>query len=162
MITISRILYPTDFSEYSAHARHYAIELAKKFDATIVALHAVPLPVSAASYEIVVDMTSMRDMMEEAAHKRLAEEAEQIQAAGVNVETVVRVGTAFVEIVDVAQAQQVDLIVIATHGWGALKHLLLGSTAERIVRKAPCPVLTVRHPEHEFVHPAQAHDRAGE
>jgi nucleotide-binding universal stress UspA family protein len=56
-------------------------------------------------------------------------------------------------IVDFAKEINVDLIVMGTHGRGAVAHLLMGSVAERVVRTAPCPVLTVRHPEHEFVHP---------
>ena len=73
-------------------------------------------------------------------------------AAGMLVGLLV-VGTAFVEIVRAAREKNVDLIIMATHGWGPFKHMLLGSTAEKVVRKARCPVLTVRSPEHEFVHP---------
>jgi len=64
-----------------------------------------------------------------------------------------RVGHPFVEVVRYAREESIDLIVMGTHGRGAVGHLLLGSVAERVVRKAPCPVLTVRHPQHEFVRP---------
>ena len=64
-------------------------------------------------------------------------------------------GRPYPTILDYASQQQVDMIVIATHGRGALTHMLLGSVTEKVVRKAPCPVLTVRHPEHEFVTPAE-------
>jgi nucleotide-binding universal stress UspA family protein len=65
----------------------------------------------------------------------------------------VREGTPFSEIVRFAKEQQIDLIIMGTHGHTGLTHMLLGSVTEKVVRKAPCPVLTVRHPEHEFVHP---------
>jgi nucleotide-binding universal stress UspA family protein len=65
----------------------------------------------------------------------------------------VRVGTPFYEIVRYAREMKIDLIVMGTHGHTGLVHVLLGSVTEKVVRKAPCPVLTVRHPEHEFVHP---------
>lgn len=61
------------------------------------------------------------------------------------------VGRPFLEIIRYAKEQQIDLIVLGTHGRGVLSHVLIGSVTERVVRKAPCPVLTVRHPEHEFV-----------
>jgi nucleotide-binding universal stress UspA family protein len=65
----------------------------------------------------------------------------------------VREGTPFYEIVRYAKEQNIDLIIMGTHGHTGLTHMLLGSVTEKVVRKAPCPVLTVRHPEHEFVHP---------
>ena len=70
-----------------------------------------------------------------------------------NVTREVLMGHPFVEIIRYAREQDVDCIVLGTHGRSGLSHLLLGSVAERVVRKAPCPVLTVRHPEHEFVMP---------
>jgi nucleotide-binding universal stress UspA family protein len=65
----------------------------------------------------------------------------------------IRSGSPYVEVIRLACDENIDLIVMGTHGRGAVGHLLLGSVAERVVRKAPCPVLTVRHPEHEFVKP---------
>jgi nucleotide-binding universal stress UspA family protein len=62
-------------------------------------------------------------------------------------------GSPFMEIVAYAKAQNIDLIVLGTHGRGPIAHMLMGSVAERVVRKAPCPVLTVRNPEHEFIGP---------
>jgi len=73
--------------------------------------------------------------------------------AGLKVQTAVREGAPFYEIVRFARELDVDLIVMGTHGHRGLAHVLLGSVTEKVVRKAPCPVLTVRHPEHEFVHP---------
>lgn len=75
------------------------------------------------------------------------------ESHGGRITTCLREGRAFVEIVTAAREETVDLIVIGTHGRTGLAHMLIGSTAERVVRTAPCPVLTVKHPEHEFVMP---------
>ena len=151
MIDIKKILHPTDFSDYGAAALPYVREFARKFGAKVTLLHVVAVPVYAASYEIAVDLTSMRDALFEGAGKKLAEFEAQFKADGIPVETRVEIGTSFVEIIAAAERDKTDLIILATHGLGAIKHMLLGSTAERVVRKAPCPVLTIRHPEHEFV-----------
>ncbi|MBI1784146.1 universal stress protein, partial [Candidatus Sumerlaeota bacterium] len=76
-----------------------------------------------------------------------------LKAEGIESQSCIEFGNSFVEIIAVAKRENADLIIMGTHGLGAFKHLLLGSTAERVVRKAPCPVLTVRNPEHEFIHP---------
>ena len=69
-------------------------------------------------------------------------------------EIVTLIGSPFLEIVSYAKAKDIDLIVMGTHGRGPIAHMLMGSVAEKVVRKAPCPVLTVRHPEHEFIEQA--------
>ncbi len=153
MIEIRRILYPTDFSEYAKHALPYVVELAKKFGAKVSLIHVVSVPTYAASYEIAVDLTSLREAMEDSAKKQMDQLVAQLAKDGVAAEGSVEIGTGFVEIIAAAKKTDADLIVMATHGWGAIKHMLMGSTAEKVVRKAPCPVLTVRKPEHEFVHP---------
>jgi nucleotide-binding universal stress UspA family protein len=83
------------------------------------------------------------------ARQRLATLLPEGDRTGAVIATIV--GSPFYEIVRYATEQQIDLIVIGTHGRGPLGHMLLGSVAEKVVRKAPCPVLTVRHPQHEFV-----------
>jgi nucleotide-binding universal stress UspA family protein len=75
------------------------------------------------------------------------------QLPQLKVQCLVREGTPFYEIITCAKELEVDLIILGTHGRGPFAHMLMGSVAEKVVRKAPCPVLTVRHPEHEFVHP---------
>ena len=87
----------------------------------------------------------MRDRL-----KRLLADWEPLRP---HVEIVAARGSAFVEIIQYAKAHNIDLIVLGTHGRGPIAHMLMGSVAEKIVRKAPCPVLTVRHPQHEFVMP---------
>lgn len=151
MMNLKKILVPMDFSRFSAKALRYAEELAEKFHAELHMLHAfetVPIMNGEGIY-FPPDVTAQE---EEAARKILGEQE-------VNVSDSVRVvrelnhGHPFVEIVRYAKEKDIDLIVMGTHGRGAISHMLLGSVAEKVVRKAPCPVLTVRDNEHEFVMP---------
>lgn len=153
MIKIDRIHCPTDFSENAEHALNYGLELARKFNATIHLHHIVQVPYMAVAYEIGPDVAAAREMAENEGRRRLEKRVEELEQEGVRIEAHLTVGTPFVDIVTLAREKDIDLIVIGTHGWGALKQILLGSTAERVVRKAPCPVLTIKHPEHEFVMP---------
>ena len=153
MIDIKTILYPTDFSDYAKHAQRYAIELARKFDSKVVILHVASIPAYPVAYEIAVDIKALDEEIQTAAGKRLDQIRDEFAAEDIQVETQLAIGQAFAEIVVAARNSDADLVVLATHGLGPVKHMLMGSTAEKVVRKAPCPVLTVRHPEHEFVHP---------
>jgi len=156
MIKLKKILYPTDFSEYADHARMYVTEMAKVFDAKVVLMHTIQAPSHyevAYNYELALNPEEIGEKRQKAADKKLNEIAQLIREEGVEVETLISLGSAFVDIVSTARKQEVDLIILSTHGWGFVKHVLMGSTAERVVRKAPCPVLTVRKEEHEFVHP---------
>lgn len=156
MIKLKKILYPTDFSEYADHARMYVTEMAKAFDAKVVLMHTIQAPSHyevAYNYELALNPEEIGEKRQKAADKKLNEIAQLIREEGVEVETIITLGSAFVDIVSTARKQEVDLVILSTHGWGFIKHVLMGSTAERVVRKAPCPVLTVRKEEHEFVHP---------
>ena len=153
MIDLKRILAPTDFSEYSEHALRYACEFADRFGAELQLLSVVH-DTKAVFDEL--DMTTFEayfSQQEEANRRRL----EQLPASPWNerlrVIRKVGVGNPFLEIIRYAKLQNIDLIVMGTHGRTGLQHVLLGSVAEKVVRKAPCPVLTIRHPEHEFVMP---------
>ena len=77
----------------------------------------------------------------------------QVRAEYEDVSGAVRIGSAFLEIIQYAKEVQADLIVVGTHGRTGLKHMIIGSVAEKVVRKAPCPVLSVKHPEHAFEMP---------
>jgi nucleotide-binding universal stress UspA family protein len=153
MIAIKNILCPTDFSSYSDHALSYAMEFAGRFGATVHVHHALNVPYMAMAYEIGPDVVAAREIAEKTAKEGLAEKARLLSEAGVAVETHLTVGTPFVDVVTLAREKSIDLIIIATHGRSALKQVFMGSTAERVVRKAPCPVLSVKDPEQEFVHP---------
>lgn len=155
MPTIATILVATDFSDASDAALRYAKSLAAAYGATIHVLHVLEdLAAHAWTTEVyVAALPGVHEEMERQARERLdaaltAEERDAYKA-----HLTLRTGSAFVEIVRHAREIKADLLVMGTHGRGAIAHMLLGSVAERVVRKAPCPVLTVRQPEHEFVHP---------
>jgi universal stress protein A len=148
MIAIRRILVPTDFGECSAPALRYAVELADKFGAELVLLHVVhdlalampdavmPTPVPAP------DLTQLIDAGKTGLANLIARE----NLGRLHPRTEVRVGSPVPEIVAAAKDLKADLLCVGTHGRTGLAHLLLGSQAERIIREAPCPVLTVKPP----------------
>ena len=148
---LTRILLPTDFSDTARHAHGYARELAARFDAGVHLLHVVsdPTPQDWAVGATGVVVADLLRAWTADAERRL----EETVLEGVETVRAIRVGHAFVEIIQYATDQAVDLIVMGTHGRGPVRHLLLGSVAEKVVRKAPCPVLTVRQPGHAFVMP---------
>jgi nucleotide-binding universal stress UspA family protein len=155
MIDLHHILVPTDFSKHSDNALVYAVAFAEKFQAELHILHVVqdlavfvPDMVSAAP-----PVAPPVEQITAAARGALDRIVRERQLGNLRVHTDVRQGPPFYEIVRYARETNVDLIIMGTHGRAGLAHVLLGSVAEKVVRKAPCPVLTVRHPEHEFVHP---------
>ena len=159
MISINNILVATDFQPASDNALRYARALAGRFGARLHVLHVttdVYLGAASAYGYSGVPVTLQQDI-EAAALKQtealLTDEERRTRQA---VATTVTAGSPAAAIVDYAAREEIDLLVLGTHGRGALSHLLMGSVAERVVRMAPCPVLTVRHPEHEFVLPDTA------
>jgi nucleotide-binding universal stress UspA family protein len=154
MIQIRRILLPTDFSETSFAAARYAVELAAKFGAELHVLHAIDeLVTSVPLLETYGAPT--REEYEAKAQAMLDNWPLPDGAESLTVHRRFRHGTPYLQILHDAQEHDVDLIVLGTHGRGLTAHLLMGSVAERVVRKSPCPVLTVRPEGHQFVHPAQ-------
>lgn len=152
MIEIKNILLPTDFSEPSLTATRYGLEMARRFDATLHLLHVIEDP------EVYVPAFESyplppREDFERYAQERLDNWILPEDAEGCRIERRWVHGVPFPEIVRVAEELKADLIVIGTHGRGFLAHVLLGSVAEKVVRKSPCPVLTVRPEGHQFVHP---------
>lgn len=150
-LRLKKILVPVDFSEFSAKAIKYAARFAEQFGATLVLTHVVEPVHYPESVLIPPEMEEANRERLKLARASLAGFVKQQVPAGIPTETATRLGHPFSEISAVAKDFDVDLIVIATHGHTGLKHLFLGSTAERVVRLAPCPVLTVRAQEHEFV-----------
>lgn len=142
-LTQPRILVPLDFSEASEAALHYAIALARELHGHLVLLHAIePLP-----YPFDLPYLAQESAPPvQPARRHLLAVATRSVPAELMEETSVEVGIPFQVICDAARTLDCDLIVLATHGYGGLKHVLLGSTAERVVRHAHCPVLTVRTP----------------
>ena len=149
MLQFRKILVPTDFSGNAKAALAHARELAKKYDAEVLLVHVLEPPVYPAMTfgAGAVTLPALQDEMRSVANEQLDKRVAELKASGVNVRGVMREGSPFAEIVGLAAEEDVDLIAIATHGHTGLKHLLLGSTTEKVVRKAACPVLTVRVPE---------------
>lgn len=142
---LKRILVPLDFSGSSLQALKCAVVLAKPFAASLDLLHVVPNPFIAHPGGGGAPLPQpLLDQLLQDARTRLDEVCGSDDRKAFTVRSVVRVGDPLVEIVEYARLEQVDLIVMGTHGRTGIPHLLLGSIAERVVRTAPCPVLIVR------------------
>lgn len=153
MITIGKVLHPTDFSDASAHALAYACAIAERFEAELHVLHVLPDPATLAIGPVGdVPLVQFETQIREAAEQAIARIPPAEQWSG-PVTRVIREGPAFVEIVRYAREAGIGLIVMGTHGRTGLSHVLLGSVAEKVVRKASCPVLTVRPEGHTFETP---------
>ena len=158
MSQINRILYPTDFSKHSQVAIPFAVDLATRYGAELHCLHAVDteheffmeggyvLPLRTEP----IDNEQMRRIARQHMDEFVAQHMSELDGS---VRQIVVLGKPFEEIVRYARREKIDLIVIGTHGHSALVSMLLGSVAEKVIRKAPCAVLSVRHPEHEFKAP---------
>lgn len=146
MFTIRRILHPTDFSEHSQHAFHIAVDLARVHKASILVLH-VARPLT----EEQVSIGEAAAAQPAEYHHRLAEAERKAtaDAPDVPVERLVLDGEPAHVVARVAAERQCDLVVIGSHGRTGLRRLLMGSTAEHIIRLAPCPVLSVKLPHAE-------------
>ncbi len=145
---IRTILVPTDFSEDAGNAIRTAHQLLAPLeqDARLILIHAFNLPIEYTAYgTIPTSFNYLQDAGLEA-ERLLQEAADGLAREGLTVETVAREGDPAMVIVEEAQARGADLIAMGTHGHGVLRHLLLGSTAERVVQHANCPVMTVRRP----------------
>jgi nucleotide-binding universal stress UspA family protein len=153
VIALRRVLVPTDFSEPSAKALGYGKALAGAFYASLHVLHVVQEPfVHGWTMEgYVAALPDFRTDLEAQARDRLQTCLTEAERGLYHAELAVRVGQPYMEILAYAKDREVDLIVVGTHGRGGLEHFLLGSVAERVVRASPCPVLTVRPSEHDFV-----------
>lgn len=153
MIKLEKILVPVDFSECSEKAMTYATELAKRFHAReLHLLHVVePLTMAMPSPGAPLPDALLTDTETHAREELL--KWPRVPLESTSISRVVRRGRPFVEIVRYAKQEDADLIVMGTHGRGGITHVLIGSDAERVVQKAPCPVLTVRAEGHQFVMP---------
>jgi nucleotide-binding universal stress UspA family protein len=155
MIRFRNVLVATDFSEPSDVALTYGRELTRRFEATLHLLHVAedvfPLYLGEANTTV---LPELQDEIEEAARKQLAALLCDEDRSELHANAVIRASRSpAAAIVEYAQEHRIDLIVLGTHGRGAIGHLLMGSVAERVVRTAPCPVLTVHSHEREFVLP---------
>jgi nucleotide-binding universal stress UspA family protein len=157
--TFTKILSATDFSEDSNLALSYAEELARRFTAEVILLHvdqALPPVMISPDMGPVMDVGAMTRIAEDqrmAAQKELDKLVNRMREAGLKARSLLKVGSPFLEIIHAAQGDNADLIVMGTHGRTGIAHVLMGSVAERVVQKAHCPVLTIRHPDRKFKHP---------
>jgi len=151
VLNLKKILVPIDFSPMSKQALRYAVRFAEQFGSEIVLLHVIEPVTAIAGAPLAVDI------FPQAEEDTIAAEAELgcLATCSANDQnafsSVVRIGHAPNEITKAAKELDIDLILIATHGYTSWRHLCIGTTAERVVRTAPCPVLVVREKEHEFV-----------
>jgi nucleotide-binding universal stress UspA family protein len=153
MIKFKRILFPTDFSPAAVHALDYAISLALEHEATLVLVHVIedigfasPFTLSSSPMNL-----EYQHGMEEKARATLQKAVAAQLKRQLEVQERLAQGKPFVEIVRIAKEEAVDLIVIPTRSKPDPKHTHLGSTAEHVVRLAPCPVLVVRHPDDQVI-----------
>jgi nucleotide-binding universal stress UspA family protein len=155
MLTLKTVLVPTDFSDASESALRYGKAMAEAFGASLHVVHVMEdLLAHAWAAEVYVSsMPQLRDEIEKESRQRLDTLLPDAERKAFRAETALLAGNPFLEIIRYAKAHNVDLIVMGTHGRGPIAHMLLGSVAEKVVRKSPCPVLTVRESQHEFVMP---------
>jgi len=155
MLTLKTVLVPTDFSEASESALRYGKAMAEAFGASLHVVHVMEdLLAHAWAAEVYVSsMPQLRDEIEKESRQRLGALLTDDERKTFRAETALLAGNPFLEIIRYAKTHGVDLIVMGTHGRGPIAHMLLGSVAEKVVRKSPCPVLTVREAQHEFVMP---------
>ena len=148
---LKKILVPIDFSDCAKKALPYALSLAKQHAAAVTLLYVVPTPAYAAGEYGGIDYAALEADMRAGGEKELSALAADEVRGGVPVDAVVRTGSPAIEIIELAKRLPAGLIVISTHGHTGLKHVFLGSVAEHVVRRAPCPVLVVRELEREFL-----------
>ncbi len=156
MVDINKILFPTDFSEHSQVALPYVLKMVEKFGAHLHCLHVIDdtFQYLMAGSDNAVPVIISDEELQQASQKEMdlfvTRHLNNIKAT---MTASIIPGRPFLEIVRYAREHDIDLIIIATHGRGALASMLLGSVTEKVVRKAPCAVLTVRHRDHVFEMP---------
>lgn len=142
---IRTILFPTDFSQGARAAMDYALSLAQDYEAKLILLYVIQ-DISIAEWYIPssISAADLIEDMQKSAEREMDKWSAEAETKVPAVERMVRRGVPFVEIIGTAKEKQADMVVIGTHGRTGIDHMLFGSTAEKVVRKSPCPVLTVR------------------
>jgi len=154
---INKVLVPIDFSDYSKNALRYATQFAKQFSAKMFLVYVVEPVIYPADFSMgQVAIPSTDIDLQKRAEEELKNLAKNFIDPAIEVETIIKTGKPFVEIIETASEKDADLIIMATHGHTGVEHLLFGSTAKKVVRKAPCPVLTLREPIKGFQYKGNA------
>ena len=149
---VERILVPIDFSEHSKKALEYAVPFARQFGASLELLYVVEPTIYPADFSFgQVGFPNVEEELRTRGHHELGTLIAKTIGGRVKARASVRTGKAFFEIAQFAQEQGIDLIIIATHGHTGMEHVLFGSTAEKVIRHAPCPVLVVPAAGKKFV-----------
>ncbi len=152
MISLKKILCPIDHSDCSKEALKYAVSFAMKDEAKLYLLHIIDIRSFSEGLDAMSKQIPDEETLEQLRTKLLDCIPEEIRD-DMDIEATVIQGIPFAEIISTAKEKEIDMIVIGSHGRTGISHMMLGSVSEKVVRKAPCPVLTVRQPGHEFVMP---------
>jgi nucleotide-binding universal stress UspA family protein len=146
------ILVPIDFSDNSKNAFRYALLYAQAFNAKLHVLYVLEPVIYAPDFTLgqialpAIDTTEVENL----SNLELKKLIEELVPKEMTAVPILRLGKPFVEIIDYARESNADLIIISSHGHGSVEHILFGSTSEKVIKKAPCPVLTLRHPMKGF------------
>lgn len=145
---VGKILIPTDFSKTSRHAFRYAVSLNGTLKARLFLLHVINDFADLTEYSLSLSfLPQIYSELEQTATLKLEEMVTDMVPSDMHCDTFILHGIPFYEIVSFALSEQMDLIVMGSHGHTGLKHVLFGHTAEKVVKKAHCPVLTVKDPD---------------
>jgi nucleotide-binding universal stress UspA family protein len=143
------ILAPTDFSECSRHAALYAASIAKAYNGTVHLVHVIePIEKTDQWSYVVSTVEQIKPLVEKEVASKLEQQATELKATGADVEHLALHGTGYARLAEYAEEKGVALIAIGTSGKRGLEHMILGSTTERLLRMAVCPVLSVPLPKH--------------
>lgn len=154
MIHFKRILVPIDFSEYSKNALQFSIHFARQFRAELVLIYVVESIIYPADFSFgQVGFPNVEDELRRKGEDEIEKLIKKEIKKSVKARRIIRTGKPFVEITKAANDEKVDLIIIASHGHTGVEHMLFGSTAEKVIRKAPCPVLVLRPSGQGFILP---------
>ncbi len=151
-----KILFCTDFSENSHWAFTYALDLAKAYKSKLLILHVTPEPVHPEQLSIYLPPEKLKELkifQKKDVDQQLKTHYLSKMRGFKNYQVIFKEGEPFVKIIQLAKKSSIDLIVMGTHGRTGLDHILFGSTAEKVVRKSSCPVLTIRLPGKKFTMP---------
>jgi len=148
-----KILCPVDFSEFTDEILAYAVSIAKRFDSELHLIHVIPNLNYFTPYESFLTPENLV-AIERNIEGEVGKDFDKItKKLDLPFKRIVKTGVTFVEIIDYIKGQDIDLVVMGTHGRSGIEHILIGSVAEKVVRKSPCPVLTVRPKDKTFKMP---------
>jgi universal stress protein A len=148
-----KIVCPIDFSEFTDEILKYAVNITKKFNAELHLIHIIPNLNYFTPYESFLTPENLV-AIEKNIEKEVEKDFEKVMKdINMPLKKIVKTGVTFVEIIDYIKEEDIDLVVMGTHGRSGIEHILIGSVAEKVVRKSPCPVLTIRPRGRKFSMP---------